>query len=881
MIRSLTYEFDAFIPDREKFAKDVCASCFTSGIRLFSAIHSAGVELLHPQPERIELPHKWLYIVTVFFSDGQTPVTHGVELAFQGANVGDISKTLKKRLRLDDGQHLFLSTRNQEFLELSTTLFPYLYPQHTWLIAYCVPSHAQKLARCKVVQQTGASSSINSPHTVFEILVPIFGKGKFNVRDAIRALFPTLSLPEIDTITTIPLQQRMFIEGREIFFYKVFVDSHQLSHPETKFHESVDKASVLENVRQLATANVQEARRKLGAAKNFRRLLTSLLERGHGCFVSVKTPEDAKVAIVIHGCTTNEWLTYRLYSHPSDSEIKYSVGEILAEHGFFQTDKDVLEWVAATNFSDVNSAFQSPLLKTRLNDHQLSAIAFMKKAEERTGGAEASLGTFVASFSTGEVQLHSPITNSASVYSKVEFEMLPRGGFLSDSSLGKTFTVLGIVALSRNESRPTLVLCPSPLLGEWAEEEASRLAPSLRTVLYYGRKRRQITSQDMAASDLVVTTYKVYAMAHREFENVAWYRVIYDESHSIPRSFRRPDALCHWFITDPFRPFQNLETQLQMLGVRVPLYTHSREKLYHVSNALMTRRSHGDEIQGQRIRQELINVVLDVQEADRYKLLCDKAREALEKSPLRSVARSWKDRILRRLNGDSSDTEKIDSSLICPEEECSICYQTFDRPVKTVCNHWFCQNCLKHALTVVSSQCPLCRRPLNKRTQMHRGVCAHGHEPNAVVNESIQSKLRVVVESLVCLCQGDSPAKCVVISKTVQPLVSLSQLLKGTGYAALIHGGINAELCSKRIRDFRSTGSRTHILLLTERAASTGVALKAATNVFLLNGDISIVDAKLGAIATIHKVIIRNTLEEHLPIQSSNFVQGFVSCLKS
>lgn len=46
--------------------------------------------------------------------------------------------------------------------------------------------------------------------------------------------------------------------------------------------------------------------------------------------------------------------------------------------------------------------------------------------------------------------------------------------------------------------------------------------------------------------------------------------------------------------------------------------------------------------------------------------------------------------------------------------KCSICMETFEDPVTTVCGHSFCKNCLEFNFLYNDRVCPLCKKHLNK-----------------------------------------------------------------------------------------------------------------------------------------------------------------------
>ncbi len=116
---------------------------------------------------------------------------------------------------------------------------------------------------------------------------------------------------------------------------------------------------------------------------------------------------------------------------------------------------------------------------------------------------------------------------------------LERGGFggiLADEmGLGKTLQTLAWLSLERlhpeARGRPALVICPTSLVDNWAEE-AARFTPSLRVCVLSGADRHD-RWEEAARADLVITSY---ALIRRDCERHAERRfsvVVLDEAQHI------------------------------------------------------------------------------------------------------------------------------------------------------------------------------------------------------------------------------------------------------------------------------------------------------------------------------------------------------------
>lgn len=97
-----------------------------------------------------------------------------------------------------------------------------------------------------------------------------------------------------------------------------------------------------------------------------------------------------------------------------------------------------------------------------------------------------------------------------------------------DMGLGKTVQLIAHL-LARGRGRPSLVVCPTSVIGNWAREIA-RFAPTLRVGRYHGFDRDDSV---IDKSDVILTTYGVLVRDSALFEFTKWGVVALDEAQAI------------------------------------------------------------------------------------------------------------------------------------------------------------------------------------------------------------------------------------------------------------------------------------------------------------------------------------------------------------
>jgi SNF2 family DNA or RNA helicase len=111
-----------------------------------------------------------------------------------------------------------------------------------------------------------------------------------------------------------------------------------------------------------------------------------------------------------------------------------------------------------------------------------------------------------------------------------------------DMGLGKTIQLIAFLLYLRQEGlmdSPTLLVCPTSVLGNW-EREVRRFAPDLKTLVHHGDKRFKGAAlmRSIKSVQLVITSYPLVFRDLKDLQPVAWQGIVLDEAQNI----KNPEA---------------------------------------------------------------------------------------------------------------------------------------------------------------------------------------------------------------------------------------------------------------------------------------------------------------------------------------------------
>jgi superfamily II DNA or RNA helicase len=119
------------------------------------------------------------------------------------------------------------------------------------------------------------------------------------------------------------------------------------------------------------------------------------------------------------------------------------------------------------------------------------------------------------------------------------------GGVLADDmGLGKTIQFMAYLLCIKHEELgvdgPSLLICPTSVIGNW-EKELARFAPELDVMLHYGSRRLKGEElwEAAARKDLVITSYSLAQLDEEELAGVSWNVLCLDEAQNIKNVYTK------------------------------------------------------------------------------------------------------------------------------------------------------------------------------------------------------------------------------------------------------------------------------------------------------------------------------------------------------
>ncbi|MHB1355949.1 MAG: DEAD/DEAH box helicase [Anaerolineae bacterium] len=106
-----------------------------------------------------------------------------------------------------------------------------------------------------------------------------------------------------------------------------------------------------------------------------------------------------------------------------------------------------------------------------------------------------------------------------------------------DMGLGKTIQAIALLLHAQEHDphlAPTLLICPTSLVGNW-QREVTRFAPGMRVLVHHGSNRAEGAELEaqVSAVDLVISTYGLARRDVQDLMRVRWSHIILDEAQNV------------------------------------------------------------------------------------------------------------------------------------------------------------------------------------------------------------------------------------------------------------------------------------------------------------------------------------------------------------
>jgi SNF2 family DNA or RNA helicase len=109
-----------------------------------------------------------------------------------------------------------------------------------------------------------------------------------------------------------------------------------------------------------------------------------------------------------------------------------------------------------------------------------------------------------------------------------------------DMGLGKTIELIAFLVHLQEQNAleaPTLLVCPTSVLGNW-EREVKKFGPTLKVLVHHGDKRAKgkAFATTIKGKDLIITSYSLVFRDAKEIQSIKWQGLVLDEAQNIKNS---------------------------------------------------------------------------------------------------------------------------------------------------------------------------------------------------------------------------------------------------------------------------------------------------------------------------------------------------------
>ena len=461
------------------------------------------------------------------------------------------------------------------------------------------------------------------------------------------------------------------------------------------------------------------------------------------------------------------------------------------------------------------------------------------------------------------------------------------GGILS-LPIGSGKTAICCHLIEQNKGR-TLVVVPTTLLSVWASE-MKKHTPNCKYMIYSARKQ---IPEDI---EVLFVSYRSCMNSFDRLENIAWARLICDETHTYKNSSVKTitnianiTARNRWCITATpiHEKIEYTDTLLKILNIPIfynktnqknnlkrildvhdvsvaSVYKHHIHRLfrdisYYKSKVFSYNTTH--EIvycDHPKEWSSLYKMFLNQNEYRHKQLVFFKHMRMLASHPclvplyrfgtaidsVSDINTTQQDHIVNTLD-DTSEFHQQVRDIIINGGSCAICLEPIDKPTITDCKHIFCKECIQRNYEI-RKECPHCRHPIQNLTEI---VAEHTEQDNTIririgninyhIDKNIHdtyhqaSNTRPKIDKLVDIIKS-SDDKIVVFTSMTRMLSTIERRLMEEDISfCIIRGSQTSKKRASMVEDFQNDSSK-RVFLLTLRSCAEGLTLTSSSHVVFM-----------------------------------------------
>lgn len=379
------------------------------------------------------------------------------------------------------------------------------------------------------------------------------------------------------------------------------------------------------------------------------------------------------------------------------------------------------------------------------------------------------------------------------------------GALLADEmGLGKTIQAIGLLATRRSEL-PHLVVCPTSLVGNW-RREIERFAPQLPLRAFHGQSRHLPT--DLAPGEIVLTSYTLLR-SDEDLRTRSWDVVVFDEAQNL----KNPRAK----VT---RAAKTLQAHSRIMLTGTPL-ENSLEELWSIFSIA------DPTILGprQRFKQRFVNPIQDGRST--------RAANRLTQLIAPHLLRRTKDGVIDEL------PPKVKTTVTCsltPEQ-----ITLYTEAVADAFDHGFGAGFERNGrvLTLLTALKQICNHPAQYEARKRQGQKSQQTPVRSRADDGVgeehfgrSGKFDRACEVLSEIAANGERAIVFTQYRAMGDLLSagLAHAL-GSGPIPFLHGGLPTARRDQLVHSFQTDDEAPPVLILSLRAAGTGLNLTRASHV--------------------------------------------------